>query len=138
MKTQSETSPDENRQELRKFGYVMGGFIGLFFGVIFPWLWSAAWPYWPWIIAAVFFSLAIGHPDSLNVPYKLWMRFSEILGWINTRIILGVVFIFVFSPMGLLMRTLGRDTLNKKWNSQLKTYRKESPSRKSDHMERQF
>lgn len=78
------------------------------------------------------------YPASLKLPYKFWMRLSDVLGWINTRIILGAVFILIFSPLGFLMRTLGKDTLDKKWDPRLKTYRTEKSPRKPDHMERQF
>lgn len=138
MKPALEKSMNERKQELRKFGYVMGGFVALIFGLLLPWLWSARWPHWPWIVAGIFFLVATVFPVALSLVYKYWMRVGDVLGWINTRIILGIVYILVFSPLGFLMRILGKDTLQKKWNGDLQTYRINKMPRKPEHMERQF
>jgi len=138
MKSHAETGQDGRTQELRKFGLVMGGAIGLVFGLFLPWLWSARWPSWPWGIAIAFALTGAVWPQALSGVYRYWMRFSEVLGWVNTRIILGVVFVVVFSPLGLAMRIFGKDTLQKRWDSQAKTYRVNRVPRKPEHMERQF
>lgn len=124
--------------ELRKFGYVMAGFFALFFGLLLPWWWSQKWAYWPWGIAAAFLGVAVLQPGLLRGFYKLWMRFGKVLEWINTRVVLGFVFVLVFTPMGLVLRVIGRDTLQKKWDSRLATYRVNKVPRKANHMERQF
>ena len=41
--------------------------------------------------------------------YKPWMKLAEGLGFINTRIILFIVFYGMFMPMGLVMRLAGKD-----------------------------
>lgn len=138
MKSHAESGQDGRTQELRKFGLVMGGAIGLVFGLFLPWLWSARWPSWPWGIAIAFALTGAVWPQALSGVYRYWMRFAEVLGWVNTRIILGVVFVVVFSPLGLAMRIFGKDTLQKRWDSQAKTYRVNRVPRKPEHMERQF
>lgn len=124
--------------ELRKFGYVMAGFFALFFGVLVPWLWSVKWAYWPWGVAVLFFGVAALQPSLLSGFYKLWMRLGKVLEWVNTRLVLGFVFVLVFIPLGLLLRAIGKDTLQKKWDRRLETYRVNKMPRKADHMERQF
>jgi Saxitoxin biosynthesis operon protein SxtJ len=37
------------------------------------------------------------------------MTVGEVLGWINTRLILGVLFYSLFTPLGLLMRLRGKE-----------------------------
>ncbi|MNT65994.1 hypothetical protein D3C72_2040260 [compost metagenome] len=66
------------------------------------------------------------------------MRLGRVLEWINTRLVLGVVFALVFAPLGGVLRLLGKDTLQKKWDRRLTTYRVNKVPRKADHMERQF
>ncbi len=128
----------QRKQALRKFGFVMGGMIGLLFGLLFPWLWSLRWPSWPWVLVSAFWMAATVYPLALGGIYTYWMRFAEVLGWVNTRIILGLVFFCVFSPLGLTLRLFGRDTLQKRWDHRLKTYRIDTVPRKAEHMERQF
>ena len=53
-------------------------------------------------------------PHFLKFPYKLWMRIGHVLGWINSRIILGLVFIIILQPIALIMRAKGYDPLRKK------------------------
>lgn len=126
------------RAELRKFGYVMAGFFGLVVGALLPWWWSLKWAYWPWLVAAFFLVLAVLWPSALGGVHRYWMRLARFLEWINTRIVLGVVFFLVFTPLGFVMRLLGRDTLKKAWDRGASTYRTDRQSRKENHMERQF
>lgn len=46
--------------------------------------------------------------------YIVWMRFAFILGWINTRIILVILFYLIFTPVGLFMRLFRIDLLERK------------------------
>lgn len=136
MKNNTEAVVDA--RELRKFGYVMAGFFALVFGLFVPWWWSLKWAYWPWSIAVVFLALALLKPLALGIFYKCWMRLGRVLEWVNVRIVLGGVFFLVFMPLGIIMRLLGKDTLQKNWDKQVATYRVNKVSRKNNHMERQF
>ena len=53
---------------------------------------------------------------------KLWFKFGLFLGKIVSPIVMGVIFFFVVTPIGLFMRLLGKDLLNLKFNSSSKTY----------------
>jgi len=50
-------------------------------------------------------------PTLLRVPNRIWWRFATVLGWINSRILLTVVFFAVLTPFGFLLRLFGRDPL---------------------------
>jgi uncharacterized membrane protein YfcA len=50
-------------------------------------------------------------PAALRVPNRIWWRFAQVLGWINTRILLSAFFLLILTPVGLLMRLIGRDPL---------------------------
>ena len=71
----------------------------------------------PWVvltlvsIAAVLSLLSAIAPSLLRPVYRGWMRFGEALGWLNTRIILSLVFFLVVTPIGLLMRLFGRSPI---------------------------
>lgn len=48
-------------------------------------------------------------PAALKWPSAAWWRFAMILGYINARIILTVVFVVLLTPIGLIWRLIGRD-----------------------------
>lgn len=50
-------------------------------------------------------------PWVLKVPSRWWWRFAMVLGYVNARVILTVLFVAVLSPIGLLWRVIGRDPL---------------------------
>ena len=62
-------------------------------------------------IGAVLIVAALVAPAALRVPNRIWWRFATILGWINSRILLTVFFLVVLTPVGWVMRLLGRNPL---------------------------
>jgi len=102
------------KKELRNFGLMVGTFVGALFGLLIPWLFSHSFPMWPWVVLAVLFFFALLLPYFLLPIYKGWMVIGHWLGWVNTRIILGILFYFVFLPIGIFMRLLGKDPMMRK------------------------
>ena len=49
--------------------------------------------------------------EMLRPLNKLWMSLGFLLGSIVNPIIMGLVFFLIFSPIGILLRLLGRDEL---------------------------
>jgi hypothetical protein len=77
-------------------------------------------------------------PTALVPAYRAWMWLADVLGWINTRVILGVVFYAVFTPVGFVMRLLRHDPLRRRYEPLASTYRVVRNARHGDHMRRQF
>ncbi len=126
-----------DKKGLREFGLVTGGlFVGLF-GLLFPWLFGFAFPYWPWIIAGVLWGLALLIPNGLKWIYQGWMSFALVIGWINTRLILAIVFYLIITPFGVVMRLFGKNPMKNK-QSQSESYRNITHSRSPKHMEHPF
>jgi len=65
-------------------------------------------------ISAAFFALAFIAPVILKPIYIAWMKLAFILGWLNTRIILAIMFYLVFAPIGLILRLFKKDLLDKR------------------------
>ena len=127
---------DEKRR-LRHFGLIVGGIfavIGLW-PVVFraegPRLWALA-------LALALVVPALVVPRSLTHPYRIWMAAGEALGWINTRVILSVIFYGLVTPMGIVRRCFGRNPMRRGFEPELDTYRVSKPSRPATHMTRQF
>lgn len=133
--------PDMTPAELRKFGLVTGAIIILFIGGFIPWWWDAnilAWQRYTAPIGGTLIVWALAHPASMIHFYKPWMKFAMVLGTINTRIILFILFYGMFMPMGVIMRLFGHDPMARKIETSLDSYRitRESPDR--DHMEKPY
>ena len=63
------------------------------------------------IICGIFLIITIIHADALLPLNKLWMKFGIFLGMIVSKIIMGIIFFGIFSPIAILMRLSGRDEL---------------------------
>jgi hypothetical protein len=132
------TTATPDRQELRKFGFVFATGLVLIFGLFFPWVLEKPSPYWPWIVAAVFAGSALILPQILKPVFIAWMKIGHVLGWINTRIILGVVFFIIFAPVALLMRLFGNDPMHRRLDAAAVSYRINSEKLPRERMERPF
>jgi len=99
---------------LREFGLLIGVVFPFLIGWALPSLGGHPFRIWTLWISFPFLILAILKPGLLFYPYKLWIRLGYILGWINSRIILGLVFLIVLQPIALIMRIFGHDPLGMK------------------------
>jgi len=101
---------------------------GLLFFVVF--LIVSLWPLthessiriWSVIISAVFLVLGLINSKLLTPLNVLWFKFGMILGAIISPIIMGIVFFLVVTPTGLILRIMGKDLLNKKYDKEKETY----------------
>lgn len=122
----------------RKFGLMMGIIVALLFGLLLPWLFDFNFPLWPWILFAVFALVALVYPLALQPVYLGWMRFGLVMNWINTRLILGLLFYGIFLPIGLFFKLIGRDTMHRKFDQKLSSYRKSGQPDDANNMEHPY
>ena len=66
--------------------------------------------------------LAYVAPQYLSVPNKLWTKLGFLLGAVVTPIVMALVYYSTVVPIGMFMKLLGKDLLNKKIDSSAKTY----------------
>lgn len=92
------------------------------------------------IALSIFFILAFVAPILLKPIYIFWMKLAFILGWINTRLILFIIFYLIFTPIGLVMRLLGVDLLDRRIDKEKESYWWEKEKRDSNPLdyERRF
>ncbi len=91
-------------------------------------------------ISSLFILIALAAPKALKFIYIGWMKVGFVLGWINSRIILAVIFYLICTPIGLVMRLFGADLLDLKIDKNKKTYwlKKENKVMSLQNYERQF
>ena len=77
---------------------------------------------WSAIISLVFLILGLMNSKLLTPLNQLWFKFGIILGAIVAPVVMGVVFFLVVTPIGLVMKIMGRDLLNKKYDKKKRTY----------------
>ena len=127
-----------DKKELRNFGFITGGLTPVFFGLLLPWLFGHNFPRWPWIVAVVLVAWALVLPMSLKPVYRVWMTIGLCLGWINTRIILSIMFYLIILPVGAVMRLAGKDPMARSINREQKSYRVTSVVPDKKHVEKPY
>ena len=74
------------------------------------------------LVSLVFLFLAITKSKFLTPFNKLWFKFGIKLGAIIAPIVMSVVFFLVVTPIGIIMKIIGKDLINKKIYKDTKTY----------------
>ena len=120
-----------SQKQLREFGLLIGIGFPVIIGWIIPSISGHLFRFWSLWIGIPSFILGILRPRLLFYPYKVWMLLGFVLGWINSRLILALVFLLVLQPISLIMKIFGYDPLKKKKNNVL-TFRERKQNRKVD------
>ncbi|WP_337880371.1 SxtJ family membrane protein [Rheinheimera sp.] len=94
--------------QLKTFGYQMAVALPLLFGLGLPWLLEYSWPLWPWLVAAVLAILAFVCARALQPVYRSWFWLTHLLGLINSKLLLALLFYLLVLPFGLIARFLGK------------------------------
>jgi hypothetical protein len=126
-----------DKKRLRSFGLIVGG---VFAGIgLWPLAVHATEPrWWSLVVAGLLLFPALVYPRVLFWPHKGWMLVGHILGSINTRIILGLVFYVVVTPIGIIRRLLGKDPMGRRTDAKLETYRIIRDPRPASHLMKQY
>ncbi len=124
-------------KQLRSFGWLMM----VVFLIIGLWplvlqggvlhVWSAG-------VAGIWGAMALAWPQGLTPLYKGWMWIAAKLGWFNTRVLLGVIYYILLTPLSLLMRALGKKPLQCSFDQHKTSYREEKVVRDPDHVMKPF
>jgi Saxitoxin biosynthesis operon protein SxtJ len=120
------------------------------FGLVFTGAFSviAAWPllsgrpfrWWSLIVAASFLGVTLVAPGVLTPFNRAWLRFGLLLNRCVSPIVLAVLFFTTVTPIGLLMRALGKDPLRLRLDREAPTYwiERRPPGPDGETMSRQF
>ncbi len=129
---------DTSRKKVRNFGFLFGvlaialGGYWMFRGNA-SWVWAAGVSGFFWVTAL------IGYPV-LKPLYVGWMAFAFALAWVNTRLVLGVFYYLVLTPIGIVLRLAGKDLLSEKLDRTSSSYwiKREEEARDVKRYERMF
>jgi len=72
--------------------------------------------------------------------YDYWMLFAKALGWVNTRILLSLMYFVIFTPFRIISVVIGKDMLDRKIEKDKDSYwqRREVKIFKKELYRRQF
>ncbi len=124
-------------KELRQFGLVVGGVFSVI--GLWPVVFRGESPRpWAMILGSLLIALGAMVPQTLKQVHHGWMKIGHVLGSINTRIILGIVYYLLITPMGIVMRLMGKDPMHRALGENVDTYRVVKAVRPRHHMRNQF
>lgn len=132
-------SIEPTEKQLRQFGLMMAGVFS-FFGAVFF--------YKNWIIAAgvlgvlvLFFGgMGLASPMGLLPVHRKWMRFAEVIGNFNAKVILSLTYFLIFTPIRMVASVFREDPLRRKFEPDKKSYWRDCEPRDPDpkRYEKQF
>jgi len=95
---------------------------------------------WALVVAALFAIFAMTRPQLLSPLNKIWFRFGLLVNRVVNPLVMGLIFFFVVSPIGIIMRILGKTPLKKGFDRNAKSYwiHREPPGPAPETMKRQF
>ena len=99
----------------KSFGIVF--FIVFLIISIYPMLGGDSLRVWSLAISIIFLILGLLNSKILSPLNKFWFKFGIFLGKIISPIIMGIIFFFVVTPIGYLMRLFKKDVLSLKFNA---------------------
>lgn len=125
-------------RELRGFGLGLAALLVVLFWVLLPWLWERPRPLWPLATAAVVVAGALAWPPAILPVYRLLLPVARVLGLVNTWLLLGAVFFGILTPVGWVLRRLGRLQYLDRFDVEARSYRIEVDRDRPVHLEEPF
>jgi saxitoxin biosynthesis operon SxtJ-like protein len=89
-------------------------------------------------LGALLLILGLLRPAVLKWPSMCWWRFSRALGYVNSRLLLTVIFVIAFVPIGVLSRLTRHDPLRRSRGSGTGWAPHPSRYRNRDHYSRMY
>ena len=118
------------KSDLQKFGIIIGIILLIISGFLF---WKEKESFQIFLaIGIILFLIAISIPAVLKPVYWIWMIFAIILGWFMTRVILSLLFYFVFTSIRITLRFFGNQFLELRWDKSKESYWN---FRKNEHLQ---
>jgi hypothetical protein len=127
-----------DKKTLRQFGLILSFIWMAIFGTVLPFIFNKPFVLWPWVLGGIFLFPSLLNPLWLKYFYVVWMKVGHLLGWVNTRIILSVIFFCLITPWAMIMRLCGKDPMQRQWDKEITSYRKNSVTTPISHMEKPF
>ena len=129
---------DPGRPSERSFGLVVGG--ALLVIAAWPALWGRPARWWAVLVGGALVITALGHASALRPLNRAWTALGVALHHVVSPLVMGAIFFGVVSPIGLVLRLAGKDSLRLRWQPDAPTYwiPRTPPGPAGDSMRQQF
>jgi hypothetical protein len=115
-----EVNWNPSRRELKQFAALWCGFFALI----------AAYCVWHGLrgvaaaltLLVVFGVVSYFRPNAIRFVYVLWMAIALPIGWTISHLVLLMLYYLIFTPIGLIMRLVGYDPLERSFDNTAKSY----------------
>jgi|SRR5439155_1538199 len=125
------------KRQLRSFGLIAAS--GFTVIALAPAIFREQGPrIWALTFAIVLTATALIFAPVLKPFFHVWMTIGEMLGWLNTRIILTVAYYSLIVPIGAVFRLTGNDPMRRNFDRNAETYRIPRSKRPASHMHHQY
>src|SRR5262249_32677205 len=104
----------------RSFGWVFAAFFAIV--ALLPLRHGEPVRVWALPVSAVILLITVLRPSLFHWPNFLWSKLGWLLGRIVGPLVTGILFYVVVTPIGILLRLLGKDLLRLRWEPHQKTY----------------
>ncbi len=129
----------DEKKHIRTFGF---GLTGLLSAIACLQLYKGHYGNVKYYFIASFVVLCVSFaaPIGLKPVYIPMMFAARVLGWFNTRVLLGIIFFLVFSPIGLFLRLIRKDLLERKIGKSCESYwcKRDNSAVEFDRYKQQF
>jgi hypothetical protein len=134
-----EVNKNPGKSELNWFGLIFLAFFALIGTVVWFKFGRRDMARWIWVAAGVVAVLYYAIPPIRRSLYLAWMYAAYPIGWVLSHLVLGIVYYLVFTPIGLIMRLVRHDPMQRKFRGTGDSYWKEhDPHQKPERYFRQF
>ena len=101
-----------SKKQLRQFGFILGFGFPIIIGWLIPAITGHLFRSWSLWVGCPALILGILKPSLLSYPYKIWIAICIALGWINSKLILGLVYLIILLDLTYTTRTVYLTMLN--------------------------
>lgn len=123
-----------NPKTVREFGFILAGFLLLFpllanlIGMLLARRDFHYWLGWP-LLSTIALVVNLFSPLAMTLIYQVAMFVAHGISWVMMRLMLGILFYLVLSPVSITMRILGNDLIDQKIDRQTASYWKKRPAK---------
>ena len=126
-------------KDLKQFGSALTGIL-MVFGVVNFLKGRASWYPWFFSLSGAMILLVLIAPRRIKPIFIIFTKVAHAIGWVNTRVILALIYFIFVTPIAIVMRIFGKDPLDRSIDKNEMSYwaKREAAKPAKEKLEKQF